>query len=234
MPKDRVEAVERAFTVLETFSKPGEELTLNTISERTGFYKSTILRTAGSLLEKGYLVRKRTGEYRLGPSLWRLGTLYRKEFLPDEAVRPILRTLSECSGETSSFFVRDGSERVCLYRENSNKPIRHHLDEGTRLPLGSGAVGKLISAFTDLDDPQYSAIRSDGHAISVGERISEIAAIAVPMFTADGEFAGAVALSGLADHFDSVNQAKYVTAMKRAVKEHSDMLPALQRVAGAR
>ncbi|MEO1119749.1 MAG: IclR family transcriptional regulator [Pseudomonadota bacterium] len=224
MPENRVEAVERALTILESFSEPGEEVSLGELSKRTGFYKSTLLRLLGSLQHFGYVVRQPNGAYRLGPSLWRLGSLYRREFLPAETVRPILRELQALSGETASFYVRDGNERVCLYRINSSKPIRHHLEEGVRLPLRRGAAGKLISAYTDANDPEFAEIRDRGVAISRGERDPEIAAIAVPLFTSGGRFAGALALSGLVAHFDADASQKYVAAMKEAARTHASAL----------
>ena len=61
-------------------SEAEEPLTLAALAAATGFYKSTILRLAGSLERFGYLVREESGAFRLGPSLWRLGSLYRGGF----------------------------------------------------------------------------------------------------------------------------------------------------------
>lgn len=222
MPESRVEAVDRALTILESFSEPGEELTLAALSERTGFYKSTILRLLGSLQQFGYVVRQGNGSYRLGPTLWRLGSLYRKEFLSAETVRPILRALQTFSSETASFYVRDGDERVCIYRVNSTKAIRHHIEEGVRLPLGQGAAGKLISAYTEPSRPEFAAVRDCGYAVSNGERDPDIASIAVPLFAANGQFAGALALSGLVDHFDDARRRRFLAAMKEAARKHAE------------
>ena len=119
MSEDRVEAVERALTILEAFREGEEALSLAALAEKTGFYKSTILRLAASLERFGYLAREPSGLFRLGPSLWRLGSLYRRSFDLGEHVRPELRRLVEATTETASFYVREGNERVCLYRLNS-------------------------------------------------------------------------------------------------------------------
>jgi DNA-binding IclR family transcriptional regulator len=136
--RDRVEAVERAITLLQCFSEPGETLTLSGLAQRSGLYKSTILRLAGSLLHTGFLDRGVDGRYQLGPELRRLGDLSRSQFTLEDVVRPVLRDLTSVTQETASFYVPDGSERVCLYRENSPRSARHHLEEGTRHPLTSG------------------------------------------------------------------------------------------------
>ena len=196
MAKDRVEAVDRALTLLEAFHEPGEQLTLAQLSERTGLYKSTILRLAGSLQHFGYLSRDPAGIFRLGASLWRLGSLYRRDFLPAELVRPVLQKLADEAGETASFYVREGDERVCLYRENSRQALRHHLDEGARLPLDRGAAGRMLIAHGDDPDGVFRKVKEAGFTVSLGERDPEVGAIAVPIIDRLGVCVGVLALSG--------------------------------------
>ena len=61
MSKDKVEAVERALAVLNAFHADKPTMTLGEIASATGFYKSTILRLAGSLERLGYLIREERG-----------------------------------------------------------------------------------------------------------------------------------------------------------------------------
>src|SRR5215813_14372052 len=130
MSQDKVEAVERALSILDAFATERPRLTLAELAAATGFYKSTILRLAGSLERFGYLIREERGAFRLGPALWRLGSIYRTGFHLGEAIRPELRRLVEATGETASFYIREGESRVCLFRHNSPQSARHHLDEG--------------------------------------------------------------------------------------------------------
>ena len=223
MAQDRVEAVERALSILEAFGETRAELTLTEIAEETGLYKSTILRLAASLGRYGYLVRDDKGLFRLGPSLWRLGSSYRRNFDLDEFIRPVLRELVNETGETASFSVRDGDERVCLYRENSRSPIRHHLDEGARLPLDRGAAGRVLLAYAGLNGSENPIIR-DGFAISVGERSPDVAAVAVPVLHADGEIRGALAISGLASRFDAAARETALPLLQEAAQSVMDRL----------
>ena len=211
---NRVEAVERALSVLEAFCEGEEELTLAALARKTGLYKSTILRLAGSLERFGYLRRGATGRYRLGPSLWRLGALYRRGFELGEQIRPELRRLVEATGETASFYVREGDERVCLYRLNSPQPIRHHLDEGVRLPLDRGAAGRILEAFAGAAGELHERIRLDSVYVSLGERHPDLAAAAVPTFDPAGRLIGALAVSALASRFDAEAQARALQALQ--------------------
>src|SRR4030081_992440 len=77
MSTDRVEAVERALAVLDAFLADRAEMTLAEIAAATGFYKSTILRLAGSLERSGYLVRAENGVFRLGPAVGGAGVSHR-------------------------------------------------------------------------------------------------------------------------------------------------------------
>lgn len=223
MAQDRVEAVERALSILEAFGETRSELTLTEIAEETGLYKSTILRLAASLGRYGYLVRDDKGLFRLGPSLWRLGSSYRRNFDLDEFIRPVLRELVDETGETASFSVQDGDERVCLYRENSRNPIRHHLDEGVRLPLDRGAAGRVLLAYAELNGSENQIIQ-DGFAISVGERSPDVAAVAVPVLHADGEIRGALAISGLASRFDAAARENALPLLQKAAQSIMDRL----------
>lgn len=189
-------------SILEAFGETRDQLTLAAIAEETGLYKSTILRLAGSLQRFGYLVRESDGSFRLGPSLWRLGSLYRRGFDLGEVVRPALRRLVAATGETASFYVREGDERLCLYRENSPQAARHHLDEGVRLALDRGASAHVLRSFDADADPQ-----TRGRVItSVGERNPDVAALAAPVVSPRGVLHGALSISGLVGRFDEAKR----------------------------
>ncbi|HAE00929.1 MAG TPA: IclR family transcriptional regulator [Rhodospirillaceae bacterium] len=197
-----VAAVERALAILDCFESDQESLPLKTIAQKTGLYKSTILRLCVSLESYGYLRRREDGDFQLGPTLWRLGALYRNRFDVATHVRPVLKRLSETTGESASFYVRDGDARICLMRHNSSQAIRHHLEEGVRLPLNLGAAGHLIQAYTDGSDPKTVEIKACGYAISLGERDPNTVSIAVPVLGRGDAFMGALVVSGLGTRFD--------------------------------
>jgi DNA-binding IclR family transcriptional regulator len=205
MPQDRgVDAVERAFQVLECFRGDEDSLTLAQLAERSGLYKSTILRIAVSLERFGYMTRQADGRYRLGATLWRLGAQYRRQFDLAETVRPILLRIVEATTETASYYVRDGASRVCLYRAESPRAMRHHLTEGARLPLEGGASARVLRAWSPFARPEDGVVRANGFAVSLGERDPEVAAVAVPVFGPGNgdELRGALAVSGLITRFD--------------------------------
>lgn len=214
-----VDAVERALSLLDCFDGREGALTLAELARRTGLYKSTILRLAVSLERFGYMLRQDDGRYRLGPTTWRLGSVYRRSFELAEIVRPELRTLVEQTGETASFYVREGDSRVCLYRWEPARSIRHSIVEGARMPLDRGATGRVLLAWSDDGAELLGAgvrreTRDRGWALSMGERDPEVAAIAVPVLDAEGRIMGALSVSGLVTRFDAPRQAAILAALE--------------------
>lgn len=219
MAEQKVAAVERALRILDCFGVDKQKLSLKEIAERTGLYKSTILRLASSLSANGYLTRLDDGNFALGPTLWRLGSLYRSRFNFSDVVRPVLRLLSEATSESASIYVRDGDTRVCLFRQNGPQAIRHHLDEGIHLTLEQGAPGHLIRAFTETDFSGAAKIIADGYAVSLGERDPDTASIAVPVKAADGRFIGALVISGLLTRFDADARDRAIGLAQQAAQQ---------------
>lgn len=195
-PERGVEAVDRALSLLAAFRDGDGLLSLAELAARTGLYKSTILRLAVSLRRHGYLRRLADGRYHLGPETLRLAHLYQRSFRLAEVVVPTLRRLSEATGETAAFFIRDAESRVCLHRVEPSRPVRATASEGDRFPLDRGAAGKVLLAFADPPAAKFVEIRGTLHAVSLGERNPETAAIASPVFGVMGGLAGALSISG--------------------------------------
>ncbi|MFV0332733.1 MAG: IclR family transcriptional regulator [Tropicimonas sp.] len=203
----RVEVVEKALSILDAFSEERAAMSLTQIAQETGISKSSLPRLLNSLRLYGFLTRDDAKVYRLGPNLWRLGALYRRKFDLGELIRPILRHLVEVTGETASFYVRDREERVCLYRENSGHPIRHHLDEGSRLSIDRGAASHALRAAEGPADRVFT---------SIGERNAEVAAVAIRIFGQSGGLRGALCVSGLRHRFDERLRSAAALALQEA------------------
>lgn len=198
---NRVEAVERALSLLQCFQTPGEALSLAVLAQRSALYKSTILRLAGSLLRRGFLHRNGAGLFLLGPELQRLGALADVQVDLVELIRPVLAALVTRTQETASFYVRDGDDRICLVRHNSPRSARHHLEEGARHPLDRGAAGHVLRAYGGATGKAASTVRRQGWAVSLGGRDPDLAAVAVPLLNPAGELLGALTVSGLISRF---------------------------------
>jgi DNA-binding IclR family transcriptional regulator len=191
-----VDAVDRALAILATFQIGHERQTLADLATRTGFYKSTILRLARSLETAGFLFREEGGPFVLGAEPLRLSAVYRRISTLESTVRPILRTLRDETGESVSFFRRQGEWRQCLYREETRRAIRDYLMEGDMLPLDVGAGGRVLRVFGEPMTADERLHRlCELPFVSYGERDPETAAVAAPVFNHEG-IVGALSVSG--------------------------------------
>jgi DNA-binding IclR family transcriptional regulator len=226
--EQKVESVERALTILEAFSDGAAQLSLSELAKRTGLYRSTILRLVASLSRFGYIVRDEDGQFRLGPSLLRLGILYQNAFSLADLVRPVLLRLVERTDETAAFYIREGNRRICLYRHHSTRFLRHHLEEGAELPLDRGASGRVLMAFSGERGIGYQRIRTAGYYVSLGERDPETAAVAAPVFGVNERLVGAVGVTGHKSHFDRKTTEEFAAILCREAAELSHRLGSKQ------
>jgi DNA-binding IclR family transcriptional regulator len=222
--KRGVDALERAFELLNAFRDGPEALSLAELARRTGINKSTILRLAVSLERYGYVARLPGGGFALGGTLYQLGSLYRQTFRLAEAVRPTLEQLAATTRESASFWIAEDAHRVCLCRVESTQSVRDALfREGDRLELDNGPTSTLLKAFTGSKGKRFDEVRRDWAAVSLGLYRADVAGIACPVFAADG-FAGAVTLTGPRQRFDERSVARMRPAVRDAGAEITRLL----------
>lgn len=200
---DGVAALDRAIAILEAFTAADRSLSLAEIAQRTGLYKSTILRLASSLLRGQLLERLDDGRYRIGAAAFRLGALYQRSVAAADILLPVMRELADSSWESVAFYVRAGAVRTCLYRVESKHPIRYTVREGDVLPLGAGSGGRILAAFSGESGEPYETIRRTYHFMAFGDRDPETAGISAPVFGPGGALLGAMTLAGPRSRIDA-------------------------------
>lgn len=187
-----VSAAERALAVLTAFRRGDSALSLAELAERTGLVKSTILRLALSLQQYRLIARLPDGSYRLDAETLRLGTAYQQAFRLSDHVMPVLEQLAAKTGETTSFYVRNGEERLCLFRVESTNRIRMTVQPGDTRPLDKSAIARTLLRYeagppgSDDELPLFTTGVTDPHA----------AALAMPVFGIADSLVGALAISG--------------------------------------
>jgi DNA-binding IclR family transcriptional regulator len=193
-----VAAVDRALSLLAAFRAGDASLTLTELATRTRLYKSTALRLLASLEHARLLQRTADGRYAMGPEVARLYGLYAASFSLQEEVMPVLQALVRATGESAAFHVRQGDQRLCLYRVDSPQLLRDHIRAGDLLPLDRGAGGRVLLAFDPArgaPGAPYDRIRRDGVFVSSGDRVPSLTGISAPVWQAGGQLAGALTLT---------------------------------------
>lgn len=195
-------AVTRALHIMEAFRIGEWQLPLAELSRRTGLHNTTVLRLARTLALSDFMVQNEDGQWRLGPAAGWLGARYQAGFDINNVVEPILRTLSQETRESASFYVREGNERVCISRVEGQQSVRHHVRIGMRLPLNLGAPGRVILAFSGEPGAVYEEIRRRGYHVSMGEREPQVSSVAAPVFGLNWKLLGSMCISGPTSRLD--------------------------------
>jgi DNA-binding IclR family transcriptional regulator len=188
-------AVDRALSVLSAFRKGDISLSVTELAERTRLYKSTVLRLLASLAHGGLLRKTPEGLWALGPEISRLASLYTASFSLEDVVLPVMKELVAKTGESVALHVKQGDQRLCLFRVDSPQLLRDHVQAGDVLPLDRGAGGRVLMAFSGAKGRLYDKIRKDGYLHSAGDRIPGLVGVSAPVWKAQDELVGALTLT---------------------------------------
>lgn len=219
-------AVDRAMTVLASFRAGERSVSVTELAARTGQYKSTVLRALASLEHAGLVQRQEAGGgWALGPAVPRLHAVYLASFSLEAAVLPALRALVAATRESAAFHVRQGAQRLCLYRVDSDQALRDHTRAGDLLPLERGAGGRVLLAFGGARGAAHERIRRRGYAVVSGDRVPELAGISAPVFDAAGALQGAVTLTMPAERLDERRQLAAVLEAADTISLNLGALP---------
>jgi len=205
-PKGGVIALERGLNVLLALhAETG--LTLSEIARKTSLNKTTVLRLLQSLERLAFV--HRVGDlYKLGASIFVLARGQAEAGFIRDLVTPTLEQLAKETGETATFYMKHGKQRVCVAIAAGHHVVRPNVAIGDILPL-SGAAGKVFVA--------YAKGRPEGFQgdiqQSLGERNPELAAVAAPLFDAAGNLLGAMSLSGTYVRFTTGNSLQEMSAI---------------------
>jgi DNA-binding IclR family transcriptional regulator len=245
-----VRSVERAMAVLKCFSHEETEMNLRQISERVNLPKSTVPRILSSL-EQGNFVEQdeKRGAYRLSFEMIRLGMVASAGSDLARTARPIMKELSDRTGQTSNLYVIRGFQRLCVEQVMGPQYIRRYSYMGALLPLYGGASGKLLLAYqtpewleryfqaTELEKMtentvtdrntlicQLAQVRRQGYAITHGERDAISSSISAPVFEYSGKLAAALTVSGPLVMFTEENVSRYAGQVVQAARRISERL----------
>ena len=217
----RLSSVTSALRLLKVFSAEQPELGISELARRMGLAKSTVHRLASSLAAEGFLEQNPDdGRYRLGLSLFTLGTQVRRRMDVTHEAKPHLDVLRDQTGETVHLAVLDGSNIVYLFNIESRQAIRMHSYLGVHMPAFCTSEGRALLAFSapavvarvlgedlvartgrTVTDPKQlrdilDQVRNEGYALDDEESEDGMRSIAAPIFDASGAVVAAVGMGG--------------------------------------
>jgi DNA-binding IclR family transcriptional regulator len=217
-----VNAAGRTLALLNAFIEREGPLTLADLEAETGLFKSVILRYMLSLEAEAFVRKRPDGRYQLGVRSYQLGCKYERSLDLREEVMPMLEWLTQQTQESSSLYVKEGEERVCLLRKDSSRMLKASIPPGTRLPMDDSATAQVFrkfSAFTPerwlLDD---CVCFTSGLPNALIETTRYTASMSAPVFRYGNALAGALTVAGPVVRFDPALPAVRQLLLETAAK----------------
>lgn len=219
-PRTGAQSVERALAVLRCFEGAAGDLGVSEIAARTGLSVSTAHRLTRALCAGGLLAQdSRTERYQLGPLLVVLGNRAEQRLGYARAL-PALEQLAQETGESVNLGIRSGVDVLVVLSVASPHPLRFAQESGSRVPVHTSAMGKVLLAFSA--DPgrevrelpalqaytdhtitdaralvaELEEIRGHGWSVNDEERNVGVRAVAAPVLGPLGSALAAVAVQG--------------------------------------
>lgn len=216
--------------------------------------KTTLYRLLNSMTENQYLsYSSETGRYTLGEKFTAtyVSLDERVSRLRDVA-SPFLRQLAEDVQETVKLTVLSGMQSYTVASFEGNKPLRIRIATGAVFPLHAGASGKVLMCtlsdsavqsyyanygvrYTDktIMNPEamikeLSEIRRRGYAIDDNEYMSEIKAIAVPVYDQYNAIIASISISYPSPHRDHIDRQWLISEAEKTAKKITESLRVTQ------
>ncbi len=141
----------RILAVLDTFDSRHRSQRLSDIARRADIPLPTAHRLVRDLLAWGALTRSDSGAYQIGRRLWDLGLLAAVNTGLREIAEPFLHDIYAATLATVHIAVLDGPNALYLDRVAGHASVPVVSNVGTRLPLYSTGVGKVLLAHAPLE-----------------------------------------------------------------------------------
>jgi DNA-binding IclR family transcriptional regulator len=139
-----IQVIDRLAALLQALAGAEDAASLKVLVAETGLPPSTAVRILAAAAENGLVERDPRGGYRLGPRLARLAGSRTARLDVREEARAVMDWLRDQVGETVNLTVRAGDEVVYVERSSPRRTLRVEQVVGSRAPLHTTAVGKLM------------------------------------------------------------------------------------------
>jgi DNA-binding IclR family transcriptional regulator len=216
-----VASVHRAVAVLDALADGVPALGTNEIARRTGINASTVSRLLATLAEAGLVEHEPdSGRYRLGVRLLHLGNAVLARLDLREIAHPHLAALVVATGETATLCAPGAEDAVTVDYVQSPSSVQSVERIGRPSVAHATAIGKVFLAFGGELPPgplteytertitdravlarEVEATAARGWARSVGERETDLNAVAAPIYGYRGSLEAILGVQGPAGRF---------------------------------
>ncbi|MGX1163269.1 DNA-binding IclR family transcriptional regulator [Pseudarthrobacter sp. SLBN-100] len=248
---DRTDMVGKALGLLVLLGEEPRGANAAEISRRAQLPFSTTYRLLGSLTRDGFVDYEPDGRrYHLGLRIFQLGQRVSSHHGFAGAALPVLRRVTEQTGEATILSVRDGHHHLTVNKVDGPQTFRVTSDPGHLGALHTTSVGKALVAFaedaerqrlveelelepltgfsiTDRDAfrAEIDQVRSRGYALMDEENELGMRAVAVPVFNSQGHAFASLATAVPVFRLSVEALVAHVPLLQEAAAELSARLP---------
>jgi DNA-binding IclR family transcriptional regulator len=145
--------VNHALDILEEFCKEKNELGVTELSKRLDLHKNNVFRLLATLESRGYVEQNKVSEnYYLGVKNLELSQAFINQIGLLRQAKPVLEDLATKCNETSYIAVARGNSVFYLDAVESTHIVKVASRVGSRLPIFTTSVGKVLIASEPIED----------------------------------------------------------------------------------
>jgi DNA-binding IclR family transcriptional regulator len=248
---DRTDMVGKALGLLVLLGDEPRGASAAEISRKAELPFSTTYRLLGSLTRDGFVDYEPEGRrYHLGLRIFQLGQRVSNHHGFAGAALPVLRRVTEQTGEATILSVRDGHHHLTVNKVDGPKTFRVTSDPGHLGALHTTSVGKALVAFADDSEreklveelelepltefsitgrdafrAEIEQVRSRGYAVMDQENELGMRAVAVPVFNSQGHAFASLATAVPVFRLSVEELVAHVPLLQEAAAELSARLP---------
>lgn len=251
------QTLRRAVAVLRALAGAQERgARLADVAEQCGLTRPTAHRLMKVLVEEGLAARlEASRRYVIGGDAALFGIARPSALAVRSSAEPVLRRISETTGDSVALTVRSGPDSLCVDRRAGTYPIQvMSVTVGARLPLGVGVGGLAILAFLPereieelLEQNAARLARRRLAVAQVRQRLQEVQraryafteagvvpgthVLAVPVFGREGQPIAALSISAMAARLPASRARELVPLLTAEAKKlgestHTRVTPA--------
>ena len=219
--KNNPNSIEKAIEVLLKFQKSGATHGIRELSNELGFSPATVQRILKTLKKHDFVRQDPdTRQYYIGNIFYGFIQALHKSNNLTGIARKYIEELAMKTKETSHINIVESEHRICIDTIESPLTLKAGMPMGHRSPLYAGASAKCLLAFlsehhieeyinktildpltdntiSDVEDlrKELDKIKTQGFAVSLGERTPGLGSISAPVFDNEGSLLASLSLA---------------------------------------
>jgi DNA-binding IclR family transcriptional regulator len=241
-----VRALERGLSLLQAFSVAAPRQSLSQLARVTALDAGTTRRLLQTLMVQGFVgYSETTSQYFLATKVLELGAAVQTDHGLKEVGARYLHDLAQRTRATAFLWLYSDGMALCIDRVRASIPnvdatwfavgartslnagggprvlLAHLSNQERAIALSQQMISRTPASQTDPEtlSKLADAAKQRGWDLAVDDFVVGLAGLGVPIFSPDGELAGAISLSTLTSAFGNPTRPTHLSALQAAAAE---------------